>query len=90
MRGAITPHHVAAHRHPRRQRRRCARGAGARPPHPTGRVRATRVRGKVTARVEPEVLDRHDPLANLGDLENALYLRTDLLDEIGIVQRRAA
>jgi homoserine dehydrogenase len=28
-----------------------------------------------------------DPLAGLDGLENALYLRTDLLGEIGIVQR---
>jgi homoserine dehydrogenase len=38
-------------------------------------------------RVEPELLDAGDPLAALGKLENALFLRTDLLGEIGIVQR---
>jgi homoserine dehydrogenase len=38
-------------------------------------------------RVEPEVLDAGDPLASLGKLENALYLRTRMLGEIGIVQR---
>ena len=48
---------------------------------------ATRQGGKVKARVEPEVLDHHDPLAGVGDLQNALYLQTDLLGEIGIVQR---
>ena len=37
--------------------------------------------------MEPEVLDRNDPLANLEDLENALYLNTDLLGQVGIVQR---
>jgi homoserine dehydrogenase len=41
----------------------------------------------VEARVEPELLDSSDPLASLSSLENALYLRTDLLGEIGIVQR---
>lgn len=41
----------------------------------------------IEARVEPELLDAHDPLASLGGSENALYLRTDLLGEIGIVQR---
>lgn len=48
---------------------------------------ATRQGGKVRARVEPEVLDRADPLAGLDDLENALYLNTDLLGQVGIVQR---
>jgi homoserine dehydrogenase len=41
-------------------------------------------------RVEPELLDASDPLANLGKLENALFLRTDLLGEIGIVQRTSS
>ncbi len=48
---------------------------------------ATRQGGKVKARVEPEVLDHDDPLAGVSDLQNALYLQTDLLGEIGIVQR---
>jgi homoserine dehydrogenase len=48
---------------------------------------ASRQGGRVHARVEPELLDKTDPLANLVDLENALYLQTDLLGEIGIVQR---
>jgi homoserine dehydrogenase len=48
---------------------------------------ATRQGGKVKARIEPELLDHHDPLAGVGDLQNALYLQTDLLGEIGIVQR---
>ena len=48
---------------------------------------ASRQGGKVKARVEPELLDHHDPLAGLVDLNNALYLTTDLLGEIGIVQR---
>lgn len=48
---------------------------------------AVRQGGKVKARVEPEMLDRADPLAGLVDLNNALYLSTDLLGEIGIVQR---
>jgi homoserine dehydrogenase len=43
--------------------------------------------GALEVRVEPELLDAHDPLASLGGTENALYLRTDLLGEIGIVQR---
>jgi homoserine dehydrogenase len=46
--------------------------------------------GKLEARVEPEVLDLNDPLATLGGLENALYLRTDLLGEVGIVQRSSS
>jgi homoserine dehydrogenase len=48
---------------------------------------ATRQGGMVRARVEPEVLDRTDPLATLEGLENALYLNTDLLGQVGIVQR---
>lgn len=48
---------------------------------------ASRHGGKVKARVEPEWLDRSDPLASLVDLNNALYLSTDLLGDIGIVQR---
>ncbi len=48
---------------------------------------ASRQGGKVRARVEPELLDHLDPLAGVSDLQNALYLQTDLLGEIGIVQR---
>ena len=48
---------------------------------------ATRQGGKVKARVEPEVLDDQDPLAGIADQQNALYLQTDLLGEVGIVQR---
>lgn len=43
--------------------------------------------GALEVRVEPELLDANDPLASLAGTENALYLRTDLLGEIGIVQR---
>lgn len=42
---------------------------------------------RLDARVEPEMLDSNDPLACLGALENALYLHTDLLGDVGIVQR---
>jgi homoserine dehydrogenase len=48
---------------------------------------ATRQAGAITARVEPEELDLRDPLATLDATENAVYLRTDLLGEVGIVQR---
>jgi homoserine dehydrogenase len=48
---------------------------------------ASRHGQRVEARVEPELLDASDPLASLGGLENALYLHTDLLGDIGIVQR---
>jgi len=48
---------------------------------------ASRHGGKVKARVEPELLGPDDPLAGVTDLQNALYLQTDLLGEIGIVQR---
>jgi homoserine dehydrogenase len=43
--------------------------------------------GTLVARVEPELLKADDPLAGLADTENALYLSTDLLGEVGIVQR---
>jgi homoserine dehydrogenase len=46
--------------------------------------------GRLEARVEPELLDHGDPLATLGPVENALYLRTDLLGEVGIVQRSSS
>ena len=48
---------------------------------------ASRQGGKIVARVEPEMLDARDPLAALDELDNALYLDTDLLGELGIVQR---
>jgi homoserine dehydrogenase len=50
-------------------------------------ARASRHDGSLTASVEPELLTADDPLAGLADTENALYLTTDLLGEIGIVQR---
>jgi homoserine dehydrogenase len=51
-------------------------------------VASASIRGGVLdARVEPELLDQGDPLALLGGLENALYLHTDLLGDVGIVQR---
>jgi homoserine dehydrogenase len=48
---------------------------------------AARHGGRIEARVEPEMLDRRDPLAGLSDTENAVYLTTDILGEVGIVQR---
>jgi homoserine dehydrogenase len=47
---------------------------------------ASRQGGKVRARVEPEILDHLDPLAGVSDVQNALYLQTDLLGTVGIVQ----
>lgn len=86
MGSAMTPHHV--------QRTGIGEVSGADVREALGRGRrirlvasASRHGGKVKARVEPEVLDRHDPLAGLEDLDNALYLDTDLLGEVGIVQR---
>jgi homoserine dehydrogenase len=51
---------------------------------------ATRRGHALDVRVEPELLDASDPLARLGSLENALFLRTDLLGEVGIVQRTSS
>jgi homoserine dehydrogenase len=86
MGSVITPHHVA------RTGIRDVTGLDVR--EAVGRNKrirlvasASRQGGKVKARVEPELLDHHDPLANLVDLNNALYLATDLLGEVGIVQR---
>jgi len=86
MGSVMTPHHVA------RTGIREVTGADVR--EALGRNKrirlvasASRQGGKVKARVEPELLDHHDPLAGLVDLNNALYLTTDLLGEVGIVQR---
>jgi homoserine dehydrogenase len=51
---------------------------------------ASRHGGQLEARVEPELIDASDPLACLGSSENALYLHTDLLGDIGIVQRSSS
>ena len=51
---------------------------------------ASRHGGQLEARVEPELIDASDPLAALGPSENALYLHTDLLGDIGIVQRTSS
>ena len=86
MAGVMTPHQVA------RTGIRGVTGADVR--EAVGRNKrirlvasAARHGGKVKARVEPEVLDLEDPLANVSGLSNALYLTTDLLGEVGIVQR---
>ena len=51
---------------------------------------ATRHSGRLETRVEPELIDASDPLAALGPSENALYLHTDLLGDIGIVHRTSS
>jgi len=50
-------------------------------------VRADRDGRRVTARVAPELLEGDDLLAGVEGQQNALILRTDVLDEIAIVQR---
>lgn len=89
MGGVITPHHV------QRTGIRDVTGADVREARGRNkRVRlvasASRQGGKVKARVEPELLDQHDPLSGVVDLSNALYLSTDLLGEVGIVQRSSS
>ena len=86
MGGVMTPHHVA------RTGIRDVSGLDVR--EALGRNKrirlvasASRTGGKIRARVEPELLDHLDPLAGMVDLNNALYLTTDLLGDIGIVQR---
>ncbi len=86
MGSAMTPHHVA------RTGITGVDGIDVRDALGRGkRIRlvasASRQGGKVKARVEPEVLDQSDPLYSLEELDNALYLNTDLLGEVGIVQR---
>ena len=84
--GSITPHHV--------QRTGIAALSAAEIQEAAARNKrirlvasASRHGGQLIARVEPELLDATDPLAGLGELDNALYLDTDLLGELGIVQR---
>ena len=86
MGGVITPHQVS------RTGIRDLDGADVRDAVARNRrirlvASASRHGGKVKARVEPELLESDDPLAGVSDLQNALYLQTDLLGEIGIVQR---
>jgi homoserine dehydrogenase len=50
-------------------------------------ARAERQGGRVTARVGPENLRGDDLLAGLEGQQNALILKTELLEEIAIVQR---
>jgi homoserine dehydrogenase len=86
MGGIVTPHHLT------RTGIRDLTGADVR--EAIGRNKrirlvasASRHGGKVKAGVEPEAIDADDPLFNVSDLQNALYLDTDLLGEVGIVQR---
>lgn len=89
MAGAVTPHDVARvgirDVSPRDLLEAVTRGR---------RIRlvasASRRAGTLEARVEPEVLDAGDPLASLGRMDNALFIRTDLLGEVGIVQRTSS
>jgi homoserine dehydrogenase len=82
----ITPHDVARTGitgiDPRDVLAAAARGAHLRLVA-TGR----RLPAGVDLRVAPEVLEPDDPLATLSGVENALYVTTDLLGEVGIVQR---
>lgn len=89
MGGRITPHQVA------RTGIADVRAADLRAALADGRrvrlvASAARRGHDLVARVEPEMLTAGDPLAGLADTENALYLRTDLLGEVGIVQRESS
>jgi homoserine dehydrogenase len=89
MSGGITPHDVS------RMGIRDMRPADVADAVARGRrirlvASAARRGASLDVRVEPELLDANDPLAVLGKLENALFLRTDLLGEVGIVQRSSA
>jgi homoserine dehydrogenase len=48
---------------------------------------ADREGGRVKGRVRLERVPAHDPLGGLEGQQNALLIRTDLLGEIGILQR---
>jgi homoserine dehydrogenase len=48
---------------------------------------ATRDAGRVAGRVRLEHVPAHDPLGSLEGQQNALLIRTDVLGEIGILQR---
>ncbi|HXG86821.1 MAG TPA: hypothetical protein VNJ02_00680 [Vicinamibacterales bacterium] len=89
MAGGITPHDVARTGirdiSPREVADAVTRGRRVRLV-----VSATRRTGTLEVRVEPELLDPGDPLAALGRTENALYLHTDLLGDVGIVQRTSS
>jgi homoserine dehydrogenase len=89
MGGSITPHHVT-----RSGIRDMDEGEVREAVAHGRRIRliasATRHGGRLETRVEPELIDAHDPLAALGPSENALYLHTDLLGDIGIVQRSSS
>ena len=89
MGGAITPHQVA------RTGITDVRATDVRDALARGRrirlVATARWQGHtLLARVEPELLAADDPLAGLADTANALYLTTDLLGEVGIVQREGS
>jgi homoserine dehydrogenase len=89
MGGTITPHDVT-----RSGIREISRHEVADAVAMNRRIRlvasASRRGGRLEAHVEPELLDAGDPLAALGGTENALFLRTDLLGDIGIVQRSSS
>jgi len=86
MGGGITPHHVT------RTGISDVRAGDVKAALASGRrirlVASARRRDRdLIVRVEPELLAPDDPLAGLEDTANALYLTTDLLGEVGIVQR---
>ena len=51
---------------------------------------ASRQLRRVVARVEPELLDPDDPLAALGRPRTRCIFHTDLLGDVGIVQRSSS
>jgi len=87
MRGTMTPHDVV------RTGISEVTGQDARDAVSRGRhIRlvasaARQADGTIAAAVEPESLGPRDPLAGLSGTDNALYLRTTWLGEVGIVQR---
>jgi homoserine dehydrogenase len=89
MAGGITPHDVTR-MGIRDVTPRDVMDAGSRDRRVRLVASAARRGHALDVRVEPELLDASDPLARLGPLENAIFFRTDLLGEIGIVQRTSS
>ena len=83
----ITPHDVIRAGIRNLDRRRAARGGRGRPAAAARRRRAGATGDRVEVHARPVALPDDDPLAAVSGLENALYLTTDLLGEVGIVQR---
>ena len=87
MGGVVTPHDVTRVGHPRRHRRRRARRARPQQAHPAGGVGVATGRPGRGPRRTGAARSARIRWRRSADQQNALYLHTDLLGEVGIVQR---